>query len=102
MATLKQALSEAEKRAATERTEREKHETQVGEVRQELQALMKKHESLELDSKTRVSELAAAIENAKSAKAESQKTLQELDAVKNIAAGKAFFMKRKQDRKSVV
>ena len=31
VATLKQALSEAEKRAATERTEREKHETQVGE-----------------------------------------------------------------------
>ena len=27
VATLKQALSEAEKRAATERTEREKHET---------------------------------------------------------------------------
>ena len=50
--TLKQALSEAEKRAATERTKREKHEMQVGEVRQELQALMKKHESLELDSKT--------------------------------------------------
>ena len=53
VATLKQALSKAEKRAAAERTEREKHEMQVGEVRQELQALMKKHESLELDSKTR-------------------------------------------------
>ena len=70
VATLKQALVEAEKRAATERTEREKHETQVGEVWQELQALMKKHESLELDSITRESELAAAIEDAKSAKAE--------------------------------
>ena len=70
VATIKQALSEAEKRAATGRTEREKHETQVGEVRQELQALTKKHESLELDSKTRESELAAAIEDAKSAKAE--------------------------------
>ena len=70
VATLKQALSEVEKRAATERTERKKHEMQVGEVRQELQALMKKHESLELDSKTRESELAAAIEDAKSAKAE--------------------------------
>ena len=40
VATLKQALSEAEKRAATERTEREKYEAQVGKVRQELQALM--------------------------------------------------------------
>ena len=57
-------------------------------MQQELQALMKKHETSELDSKTRVSELAVAIENAKSAKAESQKTLQELDEVKKIAAGK--------------
>ena len=95
VATLKQALSEAEKRAATERTEREKYEAEVGKVRQELQALMEKHESLELDSKTRASELAVAIENAKSAKAESQKTLQELDEVKKIAAGKAFFMQSK-------
>ena len=36
-----------------------------------------------------------AIENAKSAKAKSQKTLQELDEVKKIAAGKAFFMQSK-------
>ena len=75
MATLKQALLEAEKTVATKRIEREKYEAEVGKVRQELQALMEKHESLELDSKTRASELAAAIENAKSAKAESQKTL---------------------------
>ena len=95
VATLKQALVEAEKRAATEHTEREKYEAEVGKVRQELQALMEKHESLELDSKTRASELAVAIENAKSAKAESQKTLQELDEVKKIAAGKAFFMQSK-------
>ena len=93
--TLKQALVEAEKRAASERTEREKYEAEVRKVRQELQALMEKHESLELDSKTRASELAVAIENAKSAKAESQKTLQELDEVKKIAAGKAFFMQSK-------
>ena len=75
VATLKQALLEAEKSAAAERTERERYEAEVGKVRQELQVLMKKHESLELDSKTRVSELAAAIENAKSARTESQKTL---------------------------
>ena len=43
VATLKQALSEAEKKAAAECTEREKLEAQVGEVQQELQALMKKH-----------------------------------------------------------
>ena len=40
VATLKQALVEAEKRAASERTEREKYEAEVGKVRQELQALM--------------------------------------------------------------
>ena len=71
VATLKQVLVKAEKRAASERTEREKYEDEVGKVQQELQALMEKHESLELDSKTRASELAVAIENAKSAKAES-------------------------------
>ena len=32
VATLKQALVEAEKRAASERTEREKQEARVGEV----------------------------------------------------------------------
>ena len=64
VATLKQAPGKAEKRAAMECTKREKYEAQVGKVRQELQALMKKHESLELDSKTRASELAVAIENA--------------------------------------
>ena len=95
VATLKQALSEAEKRAATKRTEREKHETQVGEVRQELQALVEKHESLEHDPKTRESELALALESAKTAKAEAQKALQEIEAIKKIAAGKAFFMQSK-------
>ena len=53
---------------------------------------MKKHESLELESKTQASELTAALEIAKSAKAEAQKALQELEEVKKIAAGKAFFM----------
>ena len=64
----------------------------MAEVRQELHTLVKKHESLELDSKTRESELASALESAKSAKAEAQKTLQEIEAMKKIAAGKAFFM----------
>ena len=66
VATLKQALVEDEKRAATERIEREKYEAEVGKVRQELQALMEKHKSLERDSKTQASELAVVIENAKS------------------------------------
>ena len=59
VATLKQALSQAEEKAAQERTERERHEARVGEVQQELQALVAKHEVLEIDSKTRESELAA-------------------------------------------
>ena len=95
VATLKQALTKVEDKAAKECTEQEKQEARVGEVQQELQALMKKHESLELDSKTRASELAVAIENAKSAKAESQKALQEIDVMKKIAAGKAFYMQSK-------
>ena len=65
------------------------------EVQQELQALVKKHESLELDSKTRESELAAALESAKSAKAEAQKALQETEAMKKIVAGKPFIMQSK-------
>ena len=46
VATLKQALSEAENKVAQECTEREKQEARVGEVQQELQALVKKHEAL--------------------------------------------------------
>ena len=92
--TLKQALSEAENKTAQECTEREKQEAWVGEVQQELHALVTKHEALELDLKTRESELAAALESAKSAKAEAQKALQEIDVVKKIAAGKAFYMQR--------
>ena len=95
VATLKQAPSEAEDKAAKERTERERQGARVVEVQQELQALVTKHEALELDSNTRESELAAALESAKSAKAEAQKALQEIDAMKKIAAGKAFYMQSK-------
>ena len=95
VATLKQALSEAEDKASKERAERERQEARVGEVQQELQALVTKHEALELDLKTRESELATALESAKSAKAEAQKALQEIDAMKKIAAGKAFYMQSK-------
>ena len=91
----KQALSEAENKAAKEHTEQEKQEARVGEVQQELQALVKKHETLELDSKMRESELAAALERTKHAKAEAQKALQEIEAMRKIAAGKAFNMQSK-------
>ena len=95
VAALKEALSKAKDNASMERTEREKQEARVAEVRQELDALVKKHESLELDSKTRESEVAATLESAKNAKAEAQKALQDIDAMKKIAAGKAFFMQSK-------
>ena len=49
VATLKEVVSKAESNAAAERTEREKQEARVAEVRQELQALVEKHESLERD-----------------------------------------------------
>ena len=67
----------------------------MAEVQQELQALVEKHESLERDSKTRESELALALESAKTAKAEAQKALQEIEAIKKIAAGKGFFVQSK-------
>ena len=50
VATLKEAVSKAESNVTAERTEREKKEAQVAEVRQELQALVEKHKSLERDS----------------------------------------------------
>ena len=53
---------------------------------------MTKHEALKLDLKTRESELVAALKSAKSAKAEAQKALQEIDAMKKIVAGKAFYL----------
>ena len=88
--TLRKALS-----AAKEHIEREKQEARVGDVQQELEALAKKHESLELDSKTREFELTQALESIRSAKDEAHKALQEIDAAKKIAAGKAFNMQSK-------
>lgn len=78
MAALKKVLSKAEAKAAIERTEREKQDARVGEVQQELQEFSKKFESLEHDFKTQASELAKALESVKDAKAEVQKTLQEI------------------------
>ena len=95
VATLKQAMSEAEDKVAKERIEREKQEARVGEVQQELQALVKKHESVERDSKTQGSELAKALENTQNAKAEAQKALQEIEAIRKIVAGNAFIMQSK-------
>ena len=75
VATRKKALSEAEDKAAKECIEREKQEARVGEVQQDLEALTKKHESLELDSKMRESELEKALESVRSARVEAHKAL---------------------------
>ena len=64
-------------------------------MQQELQALAEKHESLERESKTQGSELAKTLESAQHAKAEAQKALREIEAVKKIAAGKAFITQSK-------
>src|SRR3954462_13704747 len=92
VATLRQALAEADKKSAEERTEREKLGGQYGEVQQKLQALMEKHEGLERDAKTRATELASAVEATNSAKAEAQRAHQELEDMRKIAAGKTFSM----------
>ena len=95
VAALKKALAEAEDKAAKERAAREKHEARVSEVQQELQDAVKKYESLECDSKTQASELANACRSAQKARAEAQSALQEIQAAKKIAEGKAFIMQSK-------
>jgi len=57
--------------------------------------LLKKYESLERDSKTQESDLVKALQSAQDAKAEAQKALQEIQAAKKIAVGKAFIMQSK-------
>ena len=100
VAALKEAMSATEAKADTERTEREKQDSRVGEVQQELQELGKKFGSLEHDYKTQASELAKALQSATDSKAEAQKALQEIQAAKNIAVGKAFFMQSKHVEES--
>ena len=88
-------MSKAEDKAALERKEREKQDARVGEVRQELQELGKKFESLEHDLEMKEAELAKALASVKDAKAEAEKAQQEIQAAKKIAAGKTFFMQSK-------
>ena len=95
VASLKKALSEAEDKAALERTEHEKQDARVGEVQQELQELGKKFESMEHDLKMKEAELVKALVSMRDAKAEADKAQQEIQAAKKIAAGKTFFMQSK-------
>ena len=75
VAALKEALSTAEAKVDTERTEREKQDARVGEVQQELQELGQKFGSLEHDYKTQASELVKALQSTADAKVEAQKAL---------------------------
>ena len=70
METLKNALVEAQKRAAKEQAAREKHEARVEEVQQELQDAVKKCESLERKMSDQESELAKAHQSAQEARVE--------------------------------
>ena len=95
METLKNALVEAQKRAAKEQAAREKHEARVGEVQQELQDAIKKCESLVRKFADQESELAKARQSAQEARVEAQGALQENQEARKIAAGKAFIMQSK-------
>ena len=95
MATLKQALFEAEKRAATEQALREKHEDRVIEAEQELQEAVKKCETLEQSLADKESELTKARQAARDARGEAQGALQEIQEAMNITEGKAFSMQSK-------
>ena len=95
MAALKKALAVAEDKAAKERATREKHEAQVGEAQQQLQGAIERFESLERDCKAQESKLAKARQRAQDARAKAQNALQEIQAAKEIAAGKSFTVPSK-------
>ena len=95
MATLKKVLAEAEDKAAKERASCEKHEARVGEAQQQLQGAIERFESLERDCKAQESELAKVHQSAQDARAKAQSALQEIQAAKNITAGKSFTMHNK-------
>ena len=95
VASLKNALSEAEHKAALECKERKKQEARVGEVQEELQELGKKLESAEHELKAKEAELAKALTNIKDVKVEADRAQQEIQEAKKITAGKKFFMQSK-------
>ena len=88
---LKKAVAEAEKKAATERTLREKHEARVIKAEQELQEAVRKCETLEQSLTEKESELTKAHQAARDARGEAQGALQEIQEARKIAAGKDFF-----------
>ena len=70
--TLKSTLAEAKKEAEEERAARQKHESRVEEVQQELKDAIRKCESLERKILDQNSELAKALQSAQEARVEAQ------------------------------
>ena len=89
---LKRAIAEAEKKAATERTLREKHEARVIKAEQELQEAVSKCETLEQSLMEKESELTKSRQATSDALGETQSALQGIQEVRKNAAGKAFPM----------
>ena len=67
---LKEALAEAEGKAAEEQAARKKLKARVSEVQQELQDAVRKFETLERDASARETELAKARQSAETARNE--------------------------------
>ena len=89
---LKRAIAEAEKKAAMERTLREKHEARVIKAEQELQEAVSKCEALEQSLTEKESELTKARQAMSDAWGGTQSALQGIQEVRKITAGKAFPM----------
>ena len=92
VATLKQALVEAEKKATTERTLHEKHEARVIKAEQELQEAISKCETLGQSLMEKDSELTKARQATSDAREETQSALQGIQEARKITTGKAFPM----------
>ena len=72
---LKRAIAEAEKKAATKRTLREKHEARVIKAEQELQEAVRKCETLQQSLTEKESELTKARQATSDARGETQSAL---------------------------
>ena len=92
---LKNALAKAKKDAEGERAARQKHESWVEEVQQELRDAINKCESLERKITNQDVELAKALQSAQEARVEAQGACREILEAKNIAASKVFIMQSK-------
>ena len=88
----KVAADKAAKAPEEEQTTRRKHEAWVEEIEEELKDAIARCESLGQKSSEQASELTKALESLKEAWVDAQGACQEIQEVKQIAAGKAFIM----------